>query len=91
MDQALPFGLRSVLKLFTAVANAIGWGLVQAGIPFLIHYLDVFPFFVPQSAQGWLVLARILDTVSDLGVPSSHSLSSLTDLVVLCDIRIDFN
>ena len=40
VDQALPFGLRSAPKLFSAVADAIGWALTQVGIPFLIHYFD---------------------------------------------------
>lgn len=47
VDQALPFGLSSAPKLFTAVADAIGWALLQSGLLFHIHYLDDFLFFFP--------------------------------------------
>lgn len=40
VDMALPFGLCSAPKLFSVVADAIGFALIQAGVPFLIHYLD---------------------------------------------------
>ena len=49
VDQALPFGLRSAPLLFTAVADAIGWALIQAGASPLIHYLDDFLFFLPSQ------------------------------------------
>ena len=62
VDMALPFGLRSAPILFTAVADALGWALTQAGIPFLIHYLDDFLFL--QSL--------VLDTFQELGVPVAH-------------------
>ena len=45
VDLSLPFGLRSAPKLFTAVADALGWALLQAGAPVHIHYLDDYLFF----------------------------------------------
>ena len=71
VDQALPFGLRSAPKLFTAVADAIGYALTQAGIQPLIHYLDDFLFFIPPAAthQGSLVLSQILSALGQMGVP----------------------
>ena len=45
VDQALPFGLRSAPKHFTAVADALGWALMTVGISPFIHYLDDFLFF----------------------------------------------
>ena len=73
VDQALPFGLRSAPKLFTAVADAIGWALWQAGITLHIHYLDDFLFFVPPSAHcGQAVLAHVLGMLEWLGVPVAH-------------------
>ncbi len=45
VDQALPFGLRSTPKLFTAFADALGWALCEAGLLHHIHYLDDFLLF----------------------------------------------
>ena len=45
IDQALPFGLRSAPILFTAVADAVTWALMQAGISFVMHYLDDYSFY----------------------------------------------
>lgn len=50
IDQALPFGLRSAPKLFTAVADAVGRALLDAGLPMQLHYLD--DFFVFFSLLG---------------------------------------
>ena len=47
-DLALPFGLRSAPKIFSAVADALQWILVQKGINNLLHYLDDF-IFVAKS------------------------------------------
>ena len=46
VDQALPFGLCLAPDLFTAVTDAVGWGLNQTGFNFFIHYLDDFCFRV---------------------------------------------
>ena len=40
VDAALPFGLRSAPKMFTAVADACEWILGQRGLPRVRHYLD---------------------------------------------------
>ena len=65
MDRALPFGLRSALKLFTAVADVIAWGFHMAGIQDQIHYLDDFLFSDPLAtvvaARALSVALRILD------------------------------
>ena len=53
IDQALPFGLRSAPKLFTAVADAIGWALAHTGIPLHLHYLDDFLFLSPPTATQY--------------------------------------
>ena len=59
-DQALPFGLCSAPKIFTAVADAVGWALLESGIPYHIHYLDDFLFFIPTAQEGEVNLPRIL-------------------------------
>ena len=50
VDRALPFGLRSAPKIFTAVADMIAWALHMAGIRDQIHYLDDFLFLNPPPA-----------------------------------------
>ena len=42
VDTALPFGLRSAPKIFTALADAAEWIARQRGVEFVIHYLDDF-------------------------------------------------
>ena len=42
VDGALPFGLRSALKLFNAVVDALLWIIGQHGVKDAMHYLDDF-------------------------------------------------
>ena len=70
MDRALPFGLRSALKIFTAVADMIALAFHRAGILDQIHYLNDFLFSGPPAtnvaARALSVALRILD---HLGFP----------------------
>ena len=52
-DTALSFGLCSVPKLFTAMANGLAWRMVCEGISHFLHYLDDF-FFAPLVKLGTL-------------------------------------
>ena len=73
-DQALPFGLRSAPKLFSAVADAIGWALFQTGVLFQIHYLDDYLFFSPPTPGDAIpALPHILNTLDRMGVPVAIS------------------
>ena len=49
-DRALPFGLRSAPKIFSAVADALQWIVVNKGVRNLLHYLDDF-IFVSESLE----------------------------------------
>ena len=49
-DKALPFGLRSAPKLFTAVADGLAWAMACRGIQDFLHYLDDF-FFCSSPAS----------------------------------------
>lgn len=66
VDRALPLGLRSAPKIFTAVPDMIAWALHCCGIQHQIHYLDDFLFLsLPEgnSAKETLAVAlRILLT-----------------------------
>ena len=51
-DHALPFGLRSAPKIFTAVADGLAWALIQSGITVMLHYLDDFFFCCPNQSNA---------------------------------------
>ena len=42
MDTTLPFGLRSVPKIFSAVADALEWIFMDEGVTFSLHFIDDF-------------------------------------------------
>lgn len=42
IDACLPFGLRSLPKLFNLLADLLAWILEHQGISYLLHYLDDF-------------------------------------------------
>ena len=53
VDTALPFGLSSAPKIFSAVADALLWIMLSKGISWAWHYLDDFILLAsltPQSA-----------------------------------------
>ncbi len=59
IDVALPFGLRSAPKIFTAVADALQWIMEMAGIH---QVLDDFLFIgPPESPLCAASLAKALD------------------------------
>lgn len=59
----LPFGLRSALKIFTAVSD---W---NQGVSNSIHYLDDFSVLGKSKAECQLNLDIILQYCQTLGVP----------------------
>ena len=50
IDKALPFGLKSARKIFSAVADAVQWILYNKGIQKRLHYSDNF-ILVAESLQ----------------------------------------
>ena len=51
VDGMLPFGLRSVPKMFNAVADALEWCIKQEGVEFIFHYLDDFAVVGPPNSK----------------------------------------
>jgi hypothetical protein len=70
VDSALPFGLRSAPKIFTAVADALQWVMLDGGVSAVDHYLDDFiTIGRPSSPECQQNLDRILAVCAELGVP----------------------
>ena len=70
IDGALPFGLRSAPKLFTAIADTLMWIMEQRGVTHTLHYLDDFLFLGnPASTECAHSLAIALEVCFELGVP----------------------
>ena len=70
LDAALPFGLRSAPKIFSAVADGLTWAMWSEGIPHLLHYLDDFLFLdPPTSSLSQKSIAKALAVCEALGVP----------------------
>ena len=70
MDTALPFGLRSAPKVFTALADGLEWILRARGSCEVIHYLDDYLFIGPPgSSECSKSLHLAVRTCTELGVP----------------------
>ena len=92
VDRALPFGLRSAPKIFSAVADTIAWVLHGAGIERLIHYLDDFLFVgspnTDEAAQAKEIALRVL--LEHLGVPvAAHKTEGPASLITFLGILVD--
>lgn len=93
VDRALPFGLRSSPKIFSAVADMIAWAFHHAGISHLIHYLDDYLFLgAPGTGEGARALSLALRILDFLGIPVAvHKTGGpglcITFLGILIDTR----
>ena len=88
VDPFLPFCLRLAPKIFnaTAVADAWCWCLQQAGIRFVLHYLDNYIIMSPPNSSEYARAVEILgQTCAQLGVPMAANKSEgpVTSLVFL--------
>ena len=91
IDTALPFGLRSAPKIFSAFADALAWVLGSKGIKWQLHYLDDFLFCgPPDSSVCAVVLEQALETCADLGVPvAMHKTEGPSTRLTFLGIQID--
>ena len=91
VDTALPFGLRSAPKIFTAVADALEWIVKCEGVSSVIHYLDDFLLAgSPGSLQCARDLNTLLSSFSRLGVPvATQKLEGPTTCLTFLGIEID--
>ena len=90
VDTALPFGLRSAPKIFSALADALQWVFEQHGLK-VLHYLDDFLILgVPDTTEGQRALRRALDICARLGIPiASHKTEGPVLIIVFLGIELD--
>lgn len=70
LDRALPFGLRSAPKIFTAISDFLAWVLHCHGITDQLHYLDDFLFLAPpHSGLAEQPLATALRVFQEFNIP----------------------
>ena len=91
VDGALPFGLRSAPKLFTAVADALLWSLGRQGIVHAMHYLDDFLVLgPPNSPECSQALQRNLQLCDRVGFPiAAHKVEDPATRLAFLGILID--
>ncbi len=91
IDTALPFGLRSAPKLFTAVADGLMWIMAKNGVVAVLHYLDDFLFFGrPSSPVCSESLGIALEWCERLGVPvSAHKTEGPATAITFLGIVLD--
>ena len=73
VDTALPFGLRSAPKIFTAVADAFQWILIQAGVQLIFHYIDDFAVVGRTEKECRVAMETVNSLATDLGLPMEPS------------------
>ena len=74
IDKALPFGLRSAPKIFSAMADGLAWAMFCEGIQECVHYLDDFLFWGPPSSPSCRqALDKAVALCERLGFPVAPS------------------
>ena len=89
VDTALPFGLSSAPKIFSAVADALLWIMLAKGVNRALHYLDDFIFFGRPSLRECQSAFDIgLQTCAELGW-EAHKVEGPSTCLVFLGIEID--
>ena len=91
LDTVLPFGLRSAPKIFSAVADALEWVLLNQGVSPILHYLDDFlTMGQADSPQCQNNLERIKRICEFLGLPlKMEKLEGPTVVLIFLGIILD--
>ena len=70
VDATLPFGLRSAPLIFSALADALLWGIQQRGVQWIFHYLDDFiTIGAPKSGECERNIIVMHEICQKLGLP----------------------
>ena len=91
VDEALPFGLRSAPKIFTAVADALLWVMGRHDVTHAMHYLDDFLILgPPKSANCGRALQVSLGLCKVLGFPiAEHKVEGPSSRLSFLGILLD--
>ena len=91
VNTALPFGLRSAPKIFSAMSDALAWILQARGVTHQLHYLDDFLLLGPPGTSTCAqALQCTLDTCLELGVPvATHKTEGPSCQLTFLGIQID--
>ena len=91
IDGALPFGLRSAPKIFTALADGLLWCMGKHGIAESLHYLDDFLVMGKGSSDQCSDALQIsLALCSKLGFPiADHKVEGPSSCLPFLGILID--
>ncbi len=74
VDAALPFSLRSALKVFTALTDGLMWTMYNHGVQAAIHYLDDYLMVGdPHTQESAQAQHDTLFLCEQLGVPMSKT------------------
>ena len=91
LDKALPFGLRSAPKLFSALTDAMMWALRDRGVHTALHYLDDFLILGPPDQP--ICEEALLTTLApceELGFPvAEDKTEGPTTVLTFLGIEID--
>ena len=91
IDTALPFGLRSAPKIFSALADGLIWILHSKGADRSIHYLDDFLLIgPPDSPECAEALQTLLALCKELGIPvAEEKTEGPATILIFLGIEID--
>ena len=91
VDAALPFGLRSAPKLFTALADVVEWIAKQHGTRYIMHYLDDFIVIgAPDSPECKEAMELLISICKRLGLPlAPEKCEGPLCIIVYLGIEID--
>ena len=91
VDAALPFGLRSAPKIFSAMADALEWRLKYEGVETIFHYLDDFLIVAPPGSSRCAEnLDKLLSLFKRLQIPiAPEKLEGPTTRLTFLGIELD--
>ena len=91
VDTALPFGLRSARKIFSAFSDALAGVLYDRGVAWQLHYLDDFLLMgTPGSQSCARSLQTTIDSCKQLGVPvATHKTEGPATTLTFLGIQIN--
>lgn len=90
VDRVLPFGLRSAPKIFSAVADALQWMLVEQGCTRTLHYLDDYILVAENCIEAERQRQVLVSTFERAGVPLEPSkLEGPSTCLVFLGIEVD--